>query len=215
MGSHGCLSGKSHGDGAVSSVPIQISGQCPVCPGSVSLTESCPHLTPPLSITLSALLCSPAFTFPHPINPVAYQQILSQQRGLGSAFGHTPPLIQPSPTFLAQQPMAFTSINATSTQLSSSSNCLSDGNQVGGGGGRGATRHSSAPSKGQSWPSHARNMWKDSGHGSGWHHTSGQRPRDQTGLRLDPQSGGQGWVLTLPSLTMGQHPASVLWLTVQ
>ncbi|XP_065736299.1 zinc finger protein GLI2 isoform X3 [Phocoena phocoena] len=78
---------------------------------------------------LSAGALSPAFTFPHPINPVAYQQILSQQRGLGSAFGHTPPLIQPSPTFLAQQPMAFTSINATSTQLSSSSNCLSDANQ--------------------------------------------------------------------------------------
>ncbi|XP_023972865.1 zinc finger protein GLI2 isoform X1 [Physeter macrocephalus] len=78
---------------------------------------------------LSAGTLSPAFTFPHPINPVAYQQILSQQRGLGSAFGHTPPLIQPSPTFLAQQPMAFTSISATSTQLSSSSNCLSDANQ--------------------------------------------------------------------------------------
>lgn len=64
---------------------------------------------------------------------MAYQQILSQQRGLGSAFGHTPPLIQPSPTFLAQQPMALTSINATPTQLSSSSNnCLSDTTQVGG-----------------------------------------------------------------------------------
>lgn len=83
-------------------------------------------------MTLSVLLCSPAFTFPHPINPVAYQQILSQQRGLGSAFGHTPPLIQPSPTFLAQQPLAVASINATPTQLSSSSNCLSDANQVSG-----------------------------------------------------------------------------------
>nr|XP_010953048.1 zinc finger protein GLI2 [Camelus bactrianus] len=78
---------------------------------------------------LSAGALSPAFTFPHPINPVAYQQILSQQRGLGSAFGHTPPLIQPSPTFLAQQPMALASINATPTQLSSNSNCLSDANQ--------------------------------------------------------------------------------------
>ncbi|XP_008573016.1 PREDICTED: zinc finger protein GLI2 [Galeopterus variegatus] len=78
---------------------------------------------------LSAGALSPAFTFPHPINPMAYQQILSQQRGLGSAFGHTPPLIQPSPTFLAQQPIALTSINATPTQLSSSSNCLSDANQ--------------------------------------------------------------------------------------
>ncbi|XP_036905758.1 zinc finger protein GLI2 [Sturnira hondurensis] len=78
---------------------------------------------------LSAGTLSPAFTFPHPINPMAYQQILNQQRGLGSAFGHTPPLIQPSPTFLAQQPMALTSINTTPTQLSSGGNCLSDANQ--------------------------------------------------------------------------------------
>ncbi|XP_040330597.1 LOW QUALITY PROTEIN: zinc finger protein GLI2 [Herpailurus yagouaroundi] len=78
---------------------------------------------------LSAGTLSPAFTFPHPINPVAYQQILSQQRGLGSAFGHTPPLIQPSPTFLAQQPMALASINATPTQLSGSATCLSDATQ--------------------------------------------------------------------------------------
>uniref|UniRef100_H0Y1B1 GLI family zinc finger 2 n=1 Tax=Otolemur garnettii TaxID=30611 RepID=H0Y1B1_OTOGA len=78
---------------------------------------------------LSAGALSPAFTFPHPINPVAYQQILSQQRGLGSAFGHTPPLLQPSPTFLAQQPMALASISAAPSQLSSSSNCLGDANQ--------------------------------------------------------------------------------------
>ncbi|XP_039090844.1 zinc finger protein GLI2 isoform X2 [Hyaena hyaena] len=75
---------------------------------------------------LSAGTLSPAFSFPHPINPVAYQQILSQQRGLGSAFGHTPPLIQPSPTFLAQQPVALASINATPTQLGGTAACLSD-----------------------------------------------------------------------------------------
>ncbi|XP_070712034.1 zinc finger protein GLI2-like [Pempheris klunzingeri] len=46
---------------------------------------------------------SPSFPFPHPINPMAYQQLLSQQRGL-SAFGHTPPLIQPPPAFSARQP---------------------------------------------------------------------------------------------------------------
>ncbi|KAM9835988.1 zinc finger protein GLI2-like [Aulostomus maculatus] len=46
---------------------------------------------------------SPSFPFPHPITPVAYQQLLSQQRGL-SAFGHTQPLIQPPPTFSARQP---------------------------------------------------------------------------------------------------------------
>uniref|UniRef100_A0A672FQP2 GLI family zinc finger 2b n=1 Tax=Salarias fasciatus TaxID=181472 RepID=A0A672FQP2_SALFA len=45
---------------------------------------------------------SPSFPFPHPINPVAYQQLLSQQRGL-SAFGHTPPLIQAPPTFPGRQ----------------------------------------------------------------------------------------------------------------
>ncbi|XP_006903036.1 PREDICTED: zinc finger protein GLI2-like [Elephantulus edwardii] len=78
---------------------------------------------------LSAGTLSPAFTFPHPINPVAYHQILGQQRGLGSAFGHTPPLLQPSPTFLAQQPMALTAINATPSQLGNSGNCLSDTSQ--------------------------------------------------------------------------------------
>uniref|UniRef100_A0A8C9JEW1 GLI family zinc finger 2 n=1 Tax=Panthera tigris altaica TaxID=74533 RepID=A0A8C9JEW1_PANTA len=81
------------------------------------------------SSSAATATCHPAFTFPHPINPVAYQQILSQQRGLGSAFGHTPPLIQPSPTFLAQQPMALASINATPTQLSGSATCLSDATQ--------------------------------------------------------------------------------------
>ena len=90
-------------------------------------------VNPLLPLSSPVLHCSPAFTFPHPINPVAYQQILSQQRGLGSAFGHTPPLIQPSPTFLAQQPMTLTSISTMPTQLSSSSsNCLNDANQVGG-----------------------------------------------------------------------------------
>ncbi|XP_028835950.1 zinc finger protein GLI2-like [Denticeps clupeoides] len=53
---------------------------------------------------------SPSFTFPHPINPMAYQQLLSQQRGL-SAFGHTPPLIPHSPTFSARQhPLSISSL---------------------------------------------------------------------------------------------------------
>uniref|UniRef100_A0A8C5DFX4 Zinc finger protein GLI2-like n=1 Tax=Gouania willdenowi TaxID=441366 RepID=A0A8C5DFX4_GOUWI len=46
---------------------------------------------------------SPSFPFPPHINPVAYQQLLSQQRGL-SAFGHAPPLIQAPPTFTSRQP---------------------------------------------------------------------------------------------------------------
>uniref|UniRef100_A0A3Q3QBI5 C2H2-type domain-containing protein n=1 Tax=Monopterus albus TaxID=43700 RepID=A0A3Q3QBI5_MONAL len=45
---------------------------------------------------------SPSFPLPYPINPMAYQQLLSQQRGL-STFGHTPPLIQPPPTFSSRQ----------------------------------------------------------------------------------------------------------------
>ncbi|XP_067372296.1 zinc finger protein GLI2a isoform X3 [Channa argus] len=52
---------------------------------------------------LSVGRISPSFSFPHPINPVAYQQLLSQQRGL-NAFCHTPPLIQPTPSsFSARQ----------------------------------------------------------------------------------------------------------------
>lgn len=54
-------------------------------------------------LTLSLAPCSPSFPFPHPINPMAYQQLLSQQRGL-SAFGHTPPLLQPPHTFARHQP---------------------------------------------------------------------------------------------------------------
>ncbi|XP_025974259.2 zinc finger protein GLI2 isoform X1 [Dromaius novaehollandiae] len=78
---------------------------------------------------LSAGTISPAFSFPHPINPVTYQQILNQQRGLSSAFGHTPPLIQPSPTFPPRQHMAVISVNPPSAQISSNSNCISDSSQ--------------------------------------------------------------------------------------
>ncbi|XP_062416896.1 zinc finger protein GLI2-like [Pungitius pungitius] len=46
---------------------------------------------------------SPSFPFPQPINPMAYQQLLSQHRGLG-AFGHTPPLLQAPPPFCGPQP---------------------------------------------------------------------------------------------------------------
>ncbi|KAM5152204.1 zinc finger protein GLI2 [Mantella aurantiaca] len=52
---------------------------------------------------LSAGAISPAFTFPHPINPMAYQQLLSQQRSLSSTFGHAP-LIHPSPAFASRPP---------------------------------------------------------------------------------------------------------------
>ncbi|XP_037552425.1 zinc finger protein GLI2 [Nematolebias whitei] len=56
---------------------------------------------------------SPSFPFPHPINSVAYQQLLSQQRGL-SAFGHNPPLIQTTPTFSGHQSgLSLSSMNAS------------------------------------------------------------------------------------------------------
>lgn len=78
---------------------------------------------------LSAGAISPAFTFPHPINPVTYQQIMNQQRGLSSAFGHTPPFIQPSPTFPVRQHVAVISVNSSPAQISNSSNCIVDSNQ--------------------------------------------------------------------------------------
>uniref|UniRef100_A0A3B4A7A1 C2H2-type domain-containing protein n=1 Tax=Periophthalmus magnuspinnatus TaxID=409849 RepID=A0A3B4A7A1_9GOBI len=70
---------------------------------------------------------SPSFSFPHPMNPVAYQQLLSQQRGL-NAFGHTPPLIQPSPASFSARQHPLTSSMTTSHNTSNS-----EGNQNAGG----------------------------------------------------------------------------------
>ncbi|KAI4902572.1 hypothetical protein NFI96_033932, partial [Prochilodus magdalenae] len=65
---------------------------------------------------------SPSFTFPHPITPVAYQQLLSQQRGL-SAFGHTPPLLQPSAPFSSrQQPLGGATTHSTSSNPGTEAN---------------------------------------------------------------------------------------------
>ncbi|XP_054641983.1 zinc finger protein GLI2-like [Dunckerocampus dactyliophorus] len=56
---------------------------------------------------------SPSFAFPHPINTVAYQQLLSQQRGIG-AFSHTPPLIQPPAIFPGRQSgLGLSSLSST------------------------------------------------------------------------------------------------------
>ncbi|XP_051869081.1 zinc finger protein GLI2a isoform X3 [Pristis pectinata] len=77
---------------------------------------------------LSAGAISPAFSFPHPINPVTiqmHQQILNQQRTLNSAFGHTPPLIQPSPTFAPRQHMSSTSAVLPPTQANNTSSEVS------------------------------------------------------------------------------------------
>lgn len=51
---------------------------------------------------------SPALSFTYSSAPVSlhmHQQILSRQQSLGSAFGHSPPLIHPAPTFPTQRPI--------------------------------------------------------------------------------------------------------------
>ncbi|XP_063768247.1 transcriptional activator GLI3 isoform X2 [Eleginops maclovinus] len=58
---------------------------------------------------LSAGAISPALSFAYPPTPVAlhvHQQLMGRQPGLvGSAFGHSPPLIHPSPAFATQRPV--------------------------------------------------------------------------------------------------------------
>ncbi|XP_055969366.1 transcriptional activator GLI3 [Sorex fumeus] len=57
---------------------------------------------------LSASAISPALSFTYPPAPVSlhmHQQLLSRQQSLGSAFGHSPPLLHPAPTFPAQRPV--------------------------------------------------------------------------------------------------------------
>ncbi|XP_045142221.1 transcriptional activator GLI3 [Echinops telfairi] len=57
---------------------------------------------------LSASAISPALSFTYPSAPVSlhmHQQILSRQQTLGSAFGHSPPLLHPAPTFPTQRPI--------------------------------------------------------------------------------------------------------------
>ncbi|XP_051970548.1 transcriptional activator GLI3-like [Xyrauchen texanus] len=58
---------------------------------------------------LSAGTISPALSFAYPPTPVAlqmHQQLISRQPGIvGSAFGHSPPLIHPAPAFATQRPL--------------------------------------------------------------------------------------------------------------
>ncbi|XP_016092798.1 transcriptional activator GLI3 [Sinocyclocheilus grahami] len=58
---------------------------------------------------LSAGTISPALSFAYPPTPVAlqmHQQLISRQPGIiGSAFGHSPPLVHPSPAFATQRPV--------------------------------------------------------------------------------------------------------------
>ncbi|XP_067837157.1 transcriptional activator GLI3-like [Heptranchias perlo] len=79
---------------------------------------------------LSAGAISPALSFPYPATPVAIQQmhhqIMSRQQTLGSAFGHSPPLIHPAPTFVPQRHMPGLSTVLTSAQITS---CPSESTQ--------------------------------------------------------------------------------------
>ncbi|XP_051529365.1 zinc finger protein GLI2-like isoform X2 [Myxocyprinus asiaticus] len=69
---------------------------------------------------------SPSFPFHPSINPVAYQQLLSQQRGL-SAFCPTPPLIQPSPTFSTRQhAISISSLTTPTTNDTETKNTSGD-----------------------------------------------------------------------------------------
>ncbi|XP_059380385.1 transcriptional activator GLI3-like [Carassius carassius] len=58
---------------------------------------------------LSAGSISPALSFAYPPTPVAlqmHQQLISRQQGIvGSAFGHSPPLVHPSPAFATHRPV--------------------------------------------------------------------------------------------------------------
>ncbi|KAM7369726.1 hypothetical protein PAMP_011028 [Pampus punctatissimus] len=58
---------------------------------------------------LSAGAISPALSFAYPSTPVAlhvHQQLIGRQPGIvGSAFGHSPPLIHPTPAFATQRPV--------------------------------------------------------------------------------------------------------------
>ncbi|XP_051784794.1 transcriptional activator GLI3 [Erpetoichthys calabaricus] len=58
---------------------------------------------------LSAGALSPALSFAYLPTPVTHQQmhqqLMSRQPSIGSAFGHSPPLIHPAPTFVTQRPI--------------------------------------------------------------------------------------------------------------
>ncbi|KAF3842736.1 hypothetical protein F7725_001585 [Dissostichus mawsoni] len=66
-------------------------------------------------------LVAPSFSFPHPINPMAYQQLLAQQRSL-NAFGHTPPLIQPTSYSARQHPLTASPMTTCHNSSNSEAN---------------------------------------------------------------------------------------------
>nr|XP_014347550.1 PREDICTED: transcriptional activator GLI3 isoform X2 [Latimeria chalumnae] len=72
---------------------------------------------------LNAGAISPALSFTYPPTPVAlhqmHQQLMSRQQSIGSAFGHSPPLIHPAPTFPTQRPIPGIPNVLNSAQVSS------------------------------------------------------------------------------------------------
>ncbi|XP_057192696.1 zinc finger protein GLI2a isoform X2 [Triplophysa rosa] len=77
---------------------------------------------------LSVGAISPSFAFPHPITPIAYHQLLSQHRGL-NAFGHAPPLLQPTPSLSSRQQTLVAAAalsNNTDTNTDTSQNAGGD-----------------------------------------------------------------------------------------
>lgn len=84
------------------------------------------------SASPSSALLSPALSFAYPPTPVAlhvHQQLIGRQPGIvGSAFGHSPPLIHPSPAFATQRPVP--GIPPSGLSASERSAISSDSSQV-------------------------------------------------------------------------------------
>ncbi|XP_029445397.1 transcriptional activator GLI3 isoform X2 [Rhinatrema bivittatum] len=72
---------------------------------------------------LAASGMSPTVSFTYPPTPVSlhqmHQQIISRQQSISSAFGHSPPLIHPAPTFPTQRPIPGIPSVLTPVQVSS------------------------------------------------------------------------------------------------
>uniref|UniRef100_A0A1A8HXY6 GLI-Kruppel family member GLI3 n=1 Tax=Nothobranchius kuhntae TaxID=321403 RepID=A0A1A8HXY6_NOTKU len=75
---------------------------------------------------LSARAISPALSFAYPPTPVAlhvHQQLIGRQPGIvGSAFGHSPPLVHPTPAFATQRPMPGIPSGLSASERSAISN---------------------------------------------------------------------------------------------
>ncbi|XP_061777662.1 transcriptional activator GLI3 [Nerophis ophidion] len=81
---------------------------------------------------LSAGAISPALSFAYPPTPVAlhmHQQLMGRQPGIvGSAFGHSPPLIHPTPAFATQRPVS--GFTAAGLHASERSGISGDSSQI-------------------------------------------------------------------------------------